>query len=57
LEWIGHAVIMDQGRTAKTIFESEPEGSTRRGRPRLRWVEDVEKDLREMEFRDDDRNG
>jgi hypothetical protein len=35
---------MDQGRTDK-IFESKTAGSIRRGRPRLRWLEDVEKDL------------
>jgi len=38
---------MDQGRTVKEMFESTPEGS-RRGRPRLRCLEDVEKDLWEM---------
>jgi hypothetical protein len=32
------------------IFESKPEGS-RRGRPRLRWIEDVEKDLRETKVK------
>ena len=39
---------MDQGKTVKKIFESKPEGSSRRGRPRLRWLEDVEKVLWEM---------
>jgi len=39
---------MVQGRTVKKMFESEPEGSRRRGKPRLKWLEDVEKDLREM---------
>ena len=51
LEWIGHVVRMDQGRTVKKIFESKPEGSRRRGRPRLRWLEDVEKDLWEMKVK------
>ena len=46
LEWNGHVVRMDQGRTLREIFESKPEGS-RRGRPRLRWLEYVEEDLRE----------
>jgi hypothetical protein len=27
------------------------EGSRRRGKPRLRWLEDVEKDLQEMEVK------
>ena len=51
LEWIGHVVRMDQGRAVKKIYESETEGSRRRGRPRLRWLEDVEKYLREMRVR------
>jgi hypothetical protein len=42
---------MDQGRTVKKMFESKPEGSRRRGRPRLRWLEDVEKDLHEMKVK------
>ena len=32
----------------KKIFESTPEGRRRTGRPRLRWLEDVEKYLQEM---------
>jgi len=39
LEWIGRLVRMDQGRTVKKIFESEPEGSRRRGGARLRQLE------------------
>ena len=46
-QWI---VMLDQGRTCK-IFESKREGSRRRGRPRVRWLEDVEKDVREMKVR------
>jgi len=42
-EWIGLVVRMDQGRTGKKISESKTEGSRRRGRPRLRWLEDAEK--------------
>jgi hypothetical protein len=36
LEWIGHVVGMDQGRTVKKVFGSKPERSGRRGRHRLR---------------------
>jgi hypothetical protein len=46
LEWIGHVVRMEHGRMVKKIFEGKPEERRRIGRPRLRWLEDVEKDLR-----------
>jgi hypothetical protein len=39
---------MDQERTVKKISESKVGGSRRRGRPRLRWLEFVEKDVWEM---------
>ena len=39
-----------QGRTGKKIFERELEGS-RRGRPGLRWLEDLEEDLQELKFK------
>ena len=52
LEWVGHVVRMDRGgRTVKKIFESKPEGTRRRGSPRMRWLEDVWKDIREMKFK------
>jgi len=41
---------MDQGRTVKKVFESKQDGSRRRERPRLRWMENVEKNLLEMKF-------
>jgi len=42
---------MDQGRTVTKILESNLDGSRRKGRLRLRWVEDVEKDLGEMKVK------
>jgi hypothetical protein len=35
----------------KRVFQSKPEGSRRRGRPRMRWLVDVEKDLQEMKVK------
>ena len=51
MEWIAHVVRVDQGRVIKKIFESKQEGSRIRGRPRLRWLEDAEKGLREMKVK------
>lgn len=47
-EWLGHLVRMANGRIVKKIFESKQEGRRRVGRPRLMWLEDVEKDVREI---------
>jgi hypothetical protein len=40
----------DHGKVVK-IFESTLEGRRRMGRSRLRWLEDVEKDLGEMKVK------
>jgi hypothetical protein len=50
LEWTGHMVRMDQGRAVKK-FDSKLGGSRTTGRPRLRWLEDVEKGTLEMKFK------
>jgi hypothetical protein len=41
---------MDQGTTVKKIFESKLKGS-RTGRPRLRWLDVREKNLRQMKVK------
>ena len=51
LEWIGHVERMDEVGTVKEIFECKTGGSRRIGRPRLRWLEDVEKVLLEMQVK------
>jgi hypothetical protein len=42
---------LDQGRIVKKISESKPEGSRRKGRTRLRWLEDVGKDPQELKVK------
>jgi hypothetical protein len=49
-EWMGHVARMDQARTVKEVFESKAWGS-RSVRLRLRWMKDVDKDLREMKVK------
>jgi hypothetical protein len=48
LEWLGHVIIMDETRSVNKIFEGKLEERRGRGRPRLRWINDVEDDLREL---------
>jgi hypothetical protein len=39
---------MNENRCVKKIFEEKLEGRRGGGRPRLRWINDVEDDLREL---------
>ncbi|PSN43615.1 hypothetical protein C0J52_16375 [Blattella germanica] len=51
IRWAGHVQRMSDTRTAKKIFIGKLEGRRRRGRPRKRWIDDVEEDLRKMGVR------
>ena len=42
----------DQGRRGKKVFEREPEGSRRKCRPRVKWLENIEKGVWGIDFRD-----
>jgi hypothetical protein len=48
LEWLGLIIRMNETGTVKKISEEKLEGRRGRGRPRLRWIDDVEDDLRNM---------
>ena len=48
LEWLEHVIRMNDTRYVKKIFEGKLEGRGGRGRPRLRWINDVEDDLRKL---------
>jgi len=45
LDWLRHIMKMDQ---VKKKFDSKPKGMRRMGRPRMRCLENVERDLREI---------
>jgi len=48
LEWLGYVSRMNEIRSVKKIFEGKLEGRRGRGRPRLRWINSVEDDLRKL---------
>jgi hypothetical protein len=45
LGWLGHVVRLEEDRMVKRIFEGHPGGRRKTGRPRKRWLDDVEEDL------------
>jgi len=45
ISWLGHLERMEEDRMPKKIFTQELVGTRRRGRPRKRWKEEVERDL------------
>jgi len=45
ISWLGHLERMEEDRMLKKIFTQKLEGTRRRGRPRKRWKEEVERDL------------
>jgi hypothetical protein len=48
LEWLGHVIRMDETGSVKKIFEGKLQGRRGRGRPIIRWINDVEDDLRKL---------
>jgi hypothetical protein len=51
LEWAGHVERMDDKRMVKRVFLGKPEGRRNPGRPRLRWLDWVEDNLKTLGVR------
>ena len=51
LRWIGHVERMMEERIPKRIYKASMTGRRKQGRPRNRWKDEVEKDLKSMEIR------
>jgi hypothetical protein len=48
LERLGHVVRMEDTRLPKMVFNTKPEGRRGVGRPRLRWLDDVEAHVKDL---------
>ena len=48
LRWAGHLVRMDPNRAPRKLFENDPEGRRGVGRPKTRWIDGVQADLRAL---------
>ena len=51
IAWLGHVMRMDDKRTPKRLVEWKPIGTSIRGRPRKRWIVDIEEDMQMMGIR------
>ena len=51
ISWLGHLERMEDDGMSKKIFTQELEVTRRRGRPRKRWREEVERDLQVLGVR------
>jgi hypothetical protein len=51
ITWLGHVMRMDDKRTPNRIFEWKPIVTRIRGRPRKRWIVDIEEDMQIMGIR------
>ncbi|PSN46143.1 hypothetical protein C0J52_22062, partial [Blattella germanica] len=45
LEWLGHINRIENLRTPKALFDALLVGRRKVGRPKLRWMDDVQADL------------
>uniref|UniRef100_A0A1B6HHE4 Endonuclease-reverse transcriptase n=1 Tax=Homalodisca liturata TaxID=320908 RepID=A0A1B6HHE4_9HEMI len=46
MRWMGHVARRGKDKMIKKVWRGEPEGVRPLGRPRMRWRDQVEKDLR-----------
>ena len=51
VRWLGHVERMPEGRAPRDVLHGRPAGRRRQGRPRMRWLDDVEEDLRSLGVR------
>jgi transcription termination factor 2 len=48
ISWIGHVERMEDSRMPKRVMREKIYTKKRRGRPKVRWLDDVQENLREM---------
>jgi hypothetical protein len=51
LRWCGHIERMNNERMPEKIMTTKMEGTRKRGRPRKRWIDEAEEDLKIMGIR------
>jgi len=50
MRWAGYVACMGERRGAYRILVGKPEGNRQLGRPRLRWMDNIEMDLQRVSW-------
>jgi hypothetical protein len=48
MSWAGHVARMGERRGVYRVSVGKPEGKSKRGRPRLRWEDNIQRDFQEV---------
>jgi hypothetical protein len=48
ISWVGHVERMEDSRIPKRVMRDKVYTRRKRGRPKVRWLDDFQEDLREM---------
>jgi len=51
LAWAGHLTCVNNDRALKNILNTKPDGVRKAGRPKLRWEDGVDQDMRILEVK------
>lgn len=54
LQWFGHVMRREDDHVCRRVMDMEVGGRRKRGRPRLRWKENVANDTQEKRLREQD---
>lgn len=49
LRWLGHVERMEEDRAVKRVYSGRPTGRRPVGRPRYRWLDEVLKDINDLQ--------
>jgi hypothetical protein len=51
IRWLGHVERMEENAMPKRMLKGRLYSKRRKGRPKMRWLDDVESDFKKMEVK------